>query len=62
MVKKKSAEDVLKNTFEHIDRIVDEKKAEKDAETHRDGDADRSRRKKRSVNDEGKSRMAAALA
>lgn len=61
-MKKKSAEDVLKNTFEHIDRIVDEKKAEKDAQTHRGRDADRSKRKKRAVNDEGKTRMAAALA
>jgi hypothetical protein len=34
-MKKKSAEDVLKNTFEYLDKVVDEKRAENDAEADR---------------------------
>jgi len=62
MMKKKSAEDVLKNTFEHLDKVVDEKKAEKDAGSGRDRNADRPRRKDKVVKDKGKTRMVVASA
>jgi hypothetical protein len=59
-MEKKSAEDVLKKTFEQLDKVVNEKKAEKDAEADRGGYPTRAGRTIQSLDGDGKTEKAVA--
>ncbi len=60
-MEKTSAEGVLKNTFDHLDKIVDEKNAEKSAQADRaDGDG-RSRGKMWNEDDNGTTEKASKV-
>ncbi|HKJ64092.1 MAG TPA: hypothetical protein VJ969_01725 [Desulfopila sp.] len=61
-MEKTSAEGVLKNTFEYLDKVVDEKNAGKSTQADRaDGDG-RSRRKTWNEDDDGSSEKDATAA